>query len=228
MNILYINHYAGSPRHGMEFRPYYLAREWVRAGHRVKIVAGSHSHVRSVQPQVSGQVTQELIDGIEYRWMATPPYLGNGVGRVRNIATFLWRVWRETNRHVRQVQARRGDRLQHLPDGHLGSRGASPGAPARKLVHEVHDLWPLSPIELSGMSPTHPFIRLCQKAEDDACRGRRRRDLDAAEGGRPPAISRARPAQAAHRAETASRSTTGSRTPRPRCPTARSRSSSRR
>jgi glycosyltransferase involved in cell wall biosynthesis len=34
----------------------------------------------------------------------------------------------------------------------------------------VHDLWPLSPIELSGMSPRHPFAVLCQKAEDDACR----------------------------------------------------------
>ena len=30
MNILLINHYAGSPQHGMEYRPYYLAREWVR------------------------------------------------------------------------------------------------------------------------------------------------------------------------------------------------------
>ena len=39
MNILYLNHYAGSPALGMEFRPYYLAREWVRAGHRVQIVA---------------------------------------------------------------------------------------------------------------------------------------------------------------------------------------------
>ena len=31
MNILYLNHYAGSPALGMEYRPYYLAREcsWV-------------------------------------------------------------------------------------------------------------------------------------------------------------------------------------------------------
>jgi glycosyltransferase involved in cell wall biosynthesis len=39
-----------------------------------------------------------------------------------------------------------------------------------RLVHEVHDLWPLSPVELGGMSPGHPFIRVCQAAEDTACR----------------------------------------------------------
>ena len=72
MNILLINHYAGSPRHGMEYRPYYLAREWVRAGHRVQIVAASQSHVRSRQPQVGAIPVDELIDGIAYRWWPTP------------------------------------------------------------------------------------------------------------------------------------------------------------
>jgi glycosyltransferase involved in cell wall biosynthesis len=38
------------------------------------------------------------------------------------------------------------------------------------LVYEVHDLWPLSPIELSGMSPRHPFIVLVQAAENAAYR----------------------------------------------------------
>lgn len=37
-----------------------------------------------------------------------------------------------------------------------------------KLVFELHDLWPLSPIELGGMSPKHPFIQLCQLAENAA------------------------------------------------------------
>lgn len=46
MNIILINHYAGSNIHGMEFRPYYLAREWVKMGHNVTIIAASFSHLR--------------------------------------------------------------------------------------------------------------------------------------------------------------------------------------
>lgn len=46
MNILYINHYAGSPEMGMEFRTYYLANEWVKMGHNVTIIAGDYSHLR--------------------------------------------------------------------------------------------------------------------------------------------------------------------------------------
>jgi glycosyltransferase involved in cell wall biosynthesis len=169
MRILYLNHYAGSPQHGMEYRPYYLAREWVRTGHEVQMIAASYSHVRTRQPEMGqGTSRDETIDGIGYRWHATPPYAGNGVGRVRNIATFLGRVWRESARWA-------GWR----PDAVIASstypmdiwiaRRIARRARA-KLVYEVHDLWPASPIELSGMSPRHPFIMLCQKAENDAYR----------------------------------------------------------
>lgn len=44
MKILYVNHYAGSPSYGMEYRPFYMAREWVRADHQVRIVARSFSY----------------------------------------------------------------------------------------------------------------------------------------------------------------------------------------
>lgn len=36
-------------------------------------------------------------------------------------------------------------------------------------MFELHDLWPLSPMELGGMSKWHPFIMLMQKAEDFWC-----------------------------------------------------------
>ena len=36
-------------------------------------------------------------------------------------------------------------------------------------MFELHDLWPLSPMELGDMSKCHPFIMLMQKAEDFWC-----------------------------------------------------------
>ncbi|WP_128003276.1 glycosyltransferase family 4 protein [Piscinibacter defluvii] len=165
MRLLLINHYAGSPRHGMEYRPYYLAREWVRAGHAVQIVGATYSHVRSVQPAAG----VELIDGIAYRWLATPRYRGNGVGRVLNIAVFLGRLWRQAGHWARHFRPDVVIASSTYPMDFWVARRIARLAGAR-LVHEIHDLWPASPIELSGMSPAHPFIRLCQKAEDDACR----------------------------------------------------------
>ncbi|QTN24242.1 glycosyltransferase family 4 protein [Rhizobacter sp. AJA081-3] len=166
MNILLINHYAGSPRHGMEYRPYYLAREWVRLGHKVQIVAASWSHVRSVQPAEPGD---EVIDGIGYRWLPTPPYGGNGVGRVLNIWAFLRQLWRDAPRWASEFRPNAVIASSTYPMDIWVARRIARLAGA-KLVHEVHDLWPASPIELSGMSPRHPFILLCQKAENDACR----------------------------------------------------------
>ena len=52
MNILYIDHYAGSLSMGMEFRPYYLAREWKKLGHTVRIIGADYSHLRKNNPSV--------------------------------------------------------------------------------------------------------------------------------------------------------------------------------
>ena len=165
MNILYLNHYAGNPALGMEFRPYYLAREWVRAGHRVQIVAASHSHVRARQPSPG----DEVVDGIAYRWLPTPAYQGNGVGRVWNIWRYLAQVWADSAHWAGVFKPDAVIASSTYPMDIWVARRIARRAGAL-LVHEVHDLWPLSPIELSGMSPRHPFIRLCQAAEDTACR----------------------------------------------------------
>lgn len=169
MNILYINHYAGSPSLGMEYRPYYLAREWVRLGHAVRMLAASHSHVRARQPEVGGEVRQEAIDGIDYRWFPTPAYQGNGLGRLRNIGSFLGQVWRAAPRLAREFQPDVVIASSTYPmDIWVAQRIARRAGAV--LVYEVHDLWPLSPIELSGMSPWHPFALLCQAAENAAYR----------------------------------------------------------
>ena len=165
MNILYLNHYAGSPLLGMEYRPYYLAREWVRAGHRVQMLAADFSHVRSTQP-VAGE---SVIDGIACCFYATPRYAGNGLARVKNIVAFLRAVWADTPRLLREFKPEVVIASSTYPMDIWVARRIARRARA-KLVFEVHDLWPLSPIELSGMSRWHPFALLCQAAEDAAYR----------------------------------------------------------
>lgn len=165
MKILLINHYAGTPELGMEYRPYYLAREWVRMGHQVLVLAASHSHVRSRQPQAGGQT----LDGIAYCWYETPAYQGNGFGRLRNIWAFCRHVAKDADILARDFAPDVVIASSTYPMDVWVARKVARLAQA-KLVYEVHDLWPLSPIELSGMSPWHPFALLCQKAENDAYR----------------------------------------------------------
>ncbi len=90
MNILLINHYAGSPQLGMEYRPYLLAKEWIKKNNKVAIIASSFSHVRITQPNVNENLVNELIDSIEYCWIKTPSYEGNGIGRFINILSFIF------------------------------------------------------------------------------------------------------------------------------------------
>lgn len=170
MNILLINHYAGSLRYGMEFRPHYLGREWVKKGHQVTILGASFSHLRNVQPEMGAEsIVEELIDGITYRWYRTPAYKGNGVRRILNILSFVKAVALDASNIV----------LKFSPDIVINSSTYPLDIwPARKianaskakLVYEVHDLWPLTPVELGGFSRWNPFIVLMQMAEDCAYR----------------------------------------------------------
>lgn len=170
MRILYINHYAGSPHHGMEFRPYYLAREWVGAGHQVNIVAADHSHLRMHQPGLGARRRlDEDIDGIRYTWLKTCPYRGNGFGRVRNIAAFVQRLYQEEDElsagFAPDVVIASSTYPMDIWPAHRIAQSA--GA---RLVFEIHDLWPLTPMELGGMSRFHPFILVAQAAENHAYR----------------------------------------------------------
>ena len=104
MNILYLEHYAGSPEMGMEFRPYYLAREWIKMGHKVTIIAGDYSHLRRKNPAVEMDFQCDSIDGIEYVWIKTGRYAGNGVKRALTMGRFVGKLLvhakRISERHV--------------------------------------------------------------------------------------------------------------------------------
>ena len=167
MNILFVAHFAGSAKHGMVYGHYHLAKEWVKRGHTVTILAASFVHTRSTQPKTDGWITEEFVDGIRYLWLRTPSYRpSSSIGRLRSIFSFLLKSWfvQVTGPHPDVVICSSHYPLAIFPARKLARKSAA------TLVFEVRDLWPLTLIELGGASSRHPFIRLMQWAEDFAYR----------------------------------------------------------
>lgn len=164
MNILMISHYAGGPQYGMEFRSYYMGREWVRMGHKVLIAGATYSHLRKQQP-IEGH---ETIEGVGYLWLPTRTYEGNGMGRVLSMADFVREVYHHSNELVAfepdLVIASSVYTFDIYPCRHIARKTHA------RLVYEVHDLWPLSPMVIGGYSKWHPFIWLLQCGENYAYR----------------------------------------------------------
>ena len=102
--ILLINHYAGSPDSGMEFRPYYLSREWVKMGYRVDIIAADFSHLRVNNPEITRDFEEQIIDGIHYHWVHTSRYQGNGVKRALTMAQFVGKLWLHAGKIARELK----------------------------------------------------------------------------------------------------------------------------
>ena len=102
MNILYLEHYAGSDKYGMEFRPFYMAREWVKAGHSVTILAADHSHLRRKNPDVPADFTEEWDSGVRFCFFKTRKYRRNDLFRVANMLGFVKTVKKNAAEIVRR------------------------------------------------------------------------------------------------------------------------------
>ena len=165
MNILLINHYVGGGEYGMEYRPYYLAREWVKMGHSVYIVGATYSHLRLKNPQVGRDLTVENREGVNYVWIKAPAYEGS-VKRIINIATFVGKLECYAKKIAKMCSPELVIASSTYPIDIYPARKIAKLTGA-KLCYEVHDLWPMSPMLIGGYSSKHPFIRVMQKGEND-------------------------------------------------------------
>ncbi len=158
MNVWLVNHYAVPPGQPGGTRHYALARELVRRGHRVTIVASSVEYLTRQERHLGPREIYRLeqVEGVPFLWLRTLPYRGNSLARVGNMLTFTWRVLRWAPRV-----------LTAPPDVIVGSspHPFAAWAASRLAAHfrvpfvlEVRDLWPQSLIELGNFAPWHPFI----------------------------------------------------------------------
>lgn len=159
MRILFVNHHASAPKFGNPYRQYYLAKELVKQGHEVSILASSFSHVRQSQPMVEDGYQNEMIDGINYIWLKSPNYASSILSRLKNIFAFLFMYFKYRNKIINEVKPDViYEATTHLLTFFI-SKSVAKKASA-KLVFEVRDLWPLSIIEIGGYSAKNPLVKL--------------------------------------------------------------------
>ena len=155
MNIWIINQYAGSRLHGMNFRSWYFANEMKKKGHSPHIISASYSHLYHKLPEISGKFTHENVEGIPYTWVKVRSYSGSqSVGRVLTMIQFMLRLFFFPKKELQRPDVIMVSSLSPFPivNAWLWSKRYK-----AKLVFEVRDIWPLSLIEIGGMSRFHPL-----------------------------------------------------------------------
>lgn len=154
---------------GMEFRPFYFAREWMKNGHEVRIIAADYSHLRIKNPNQAKDFCIENVDGVTFQWIHTDKYEGNGVKRALSMFQFCGKMWVHARRIVKEfgpdvVIASSTYPLDTWPAQRIRRMAKA------KYIHEMHDLWPLTLTELGGIPKWNPFVLLLKKAENSAYR----------------------------------------------------------
>ncbi len=159
-NIWIINHHALTPSMSGGTRHYDFAKELVSRGYKVTIIAASfhYSKLKEMKEyQKSQNYLKENIDSIDFIWFKTPPYIGNGFGRVKNMLSFSYQVINT----IPKLNLEKPDTILGS-SVHLFAVYAAYKLSQKynaKFIMEVRDLWPETLIDM-GISKWHPFILL--------------------------------------------------------------------
>lgn len=159
MTIWLINHYVVTPEHPGGTRHYDIGRTLVAMGHDVTLVAAGFHYAMFEEtrtyPHGSDYLVEET-DGIRFVWVKTRPYQGNGIGRVRNMLEFTWKL-----RALPELGLPKPDVIVGSSVHLFAVYGAYRLAKKLRVpfVMEVRDIWPQTLVDM-GISKWHPFVLL--------------------------------------------------------------------
>jgi len=158
--IWVINQTAGKPDSGWGERHYYLAKYWIKKGYEVNIISGSYNHLFKNQPNISKKTftVEKLEDGITFCWVKTPKYDGGGYRKFWSNLVFMVKLFFLSTKKLSKPSHIIVSSMPIFPivNGHFFKKRFN----AKKLIIEIRDLWPLTPMHLKGYSKNHPLIRI--------------------------------------------------------------------
>lgn len=156
-------HYAQQPPYNAALRYHNWGKELAKRGYRVTIFAASvvHNSDVDVMDKLGGSQTSQC-EGVNYVYVKTSKYSGNGIARIRN----MWQYYER----VKAIA-----RIYERPDVSICCcayllqrvRGFWAGVPC---ICDIEDLWPESIVEIMRISKRNPIIKFLYHVEKEAYR----------------------------------------------------------
>lgn len=143
----------------MEYRPYYLSVALSKLGIKPSVLTASYSHLRKKNPDIKSDLVLIDVQGVAYGILNTVSYAGNGVARAQNAMQFATGLLRHQGQIAKIFKPDVVVASSTHPFDFFAAKALAKKTNA-VLVYEMHDIWPLSLIELYGFSPKHPLMRL--------------------------------------------------------------------
>lgn len=159
MNIWIFNHHALTPDMSGGTRHYDFAKELTKRGHNVTIVASGfhYSKYKEMKEYGNKEYLQESIDGVNFIWIKTPPYFGNGISRVKNMLSYTHKVLNIMPKlNLKDPDIIIGSSVHLFAVYAAYKLSKKYNTP---FIMEVRDIWPQTLIDM-GISKWHPFIIL--------------------------------------------------------------------
>ena len=157
--IWVLNMTSGKPSSGWGERHYYFSKYWVKKGYEVKIISGSYNHLFKNQPKVDENkkfTLEEVEEGITFCWVKIPKYDGGSIFKIWSMIRFAFRTRKLPTELLGQPTYIIASSMPLFPV--ITGWYLKKKLKAKKLLFEIRDLWPLTPMYLKGYPKWHPMI----------------------------------------------------------------------
>lgn len=156
--IWIINQTAGTLDSGWGERHFFLANEWKKKGYKTYIFSGSYNHLFKEQPQTKGKnLTIEKIDtDITFCWVKCLKYKDGGYRKFLSNLVFTLRLFFLNVKPIPKPEVIIVSSMPIFPI--ITGKYFKKRFGAKKMIIEIRDLWPLTPMYLKGMSKYNPLV----------------------------------------------------------------------
>ena len=162
MRIWLINHYGVPPKYYPLARPTLFAKNLRKMGHEVIIFASSAVHNSNINLITDRSLyRKETVDGVNYVYIRSRQYNGNGKNRMINLLEFAERL-PKVCRYFKKpdaIVATSFDPISCYKGIRLAKKYNA------KAIAEIADLWPETPIEYGMIKANNPVAKVLRILE---------------------------------------------------------------